>query len=447
MSASPSKPVKTGIAIVILFLLGSLAWGLFIGSQDSPPRPKDLVVTVDQSWYDALPADPLLATKAYLARVPSAMRERGEAVSRTSYVVLAMRILVLTGSVALILFTGLSASIRSLAQRLTRRQALQDAIYALLFFAALFALNLPVETYAGFIRLHQFGFSDESYLSWLSEQTINSVVLTSFYVVGVVLFFALIRRKPATWTRWALAVYVSLTALYVLIAPVYIEPLINHFEPMQSGPEKEAILSLARANGVNDADVFVSDASKQSRLLNAHVSGFWGTARIVLDDNTLLVASPASSRFVMAHELGHYVLNHQLKWVIFDGLVMVIGFAFIAWGMRGLVRKYGLRWQVSEVGDIAALPTFWYLFVLFGFLALPANNWFSRTYESEADLFGLNASRQPHGMAEFMIHDADTSRLDPSTLDVALFYTHPSEKSRIETAMRWRAEQMSPSKK
>ena len=158
----------------------------------------------------------------------------------------------------------------------TRRQTLQDAIYALLFFAALFALNLPVETYAGFIRLHQFGFSDESYLSWLSEQTINWVVLTSFYVVGVVLFFALIRRKPATWTRWALAVYVSLTALYVLVAPVYIEPLINHFEPMQSGPEKEAILSLARANGVNDADVFCQRCLEAIATAQCPCFGFLG---------------------------------------------------------------------------------------------------------------------------------------------------------------------------
>ena len=197
---------------------------------------------------------------------------------------------------------------------------------------------------------------------------------------------------------------------------------------------------LARANGIRDADVVVGNASRQSRVLNAHVSGFGGTTRISIDDNTLEQTSPAMLSAVVAHEIGHFVLSHETLWIVSDSLIMAAGLGFIALGLRWLVRRVGPRWGIRGPGDIASLPILWGLFLLWGILALPPSNAVARAYERQADLFGLNASQAPHGMAEFMIHDADRARLRPTALEYYLLYTHPSDAERVAAAMRWRAE-------
>ncbi len=131
--------------------------------------------------------------------------------------------------------------------------------------------------------------------------------------------------------------YLVLSAAYVLILLQYIEPLFNRIAPLHDGPEKQAVLSLARANGVPAAGVFVRDAFRQSVLLDAHVSGFGGTARIVLADNTIAHTSLPEIRMVMAHEIGHYVLAHTAKGIMFEALVMGLGIVLAGWGARGVV--------------------------------------------------------------------------------------------------------------
>ena len=294
--------------------------------------------------------------------------------------------------------------------RISARPLLQDVIFSVQFFAALFLINLPVQTYAGFVRFREAGLSEMPYFQWLSASVLDWAVLTVFNIVGVVAVIALIRRRPQSWGVWATAVYILVSGTYVLVSPQFIEPLFNQITPLAESAEKEAVLSLARANGVPSSDVFVRDASRQSVLLNAHVSGFGGAATIVLDDNTTAHTSLDEIEMVMAHEIGHYVLGHAAKGVIFDGLVMGFGILLVVLGSRRLAASYGARWQVSGLGDIGALPVIWCLFVLWGYVALPATNGISRMHEVEADLFGLNATRHPVAMAEFMIRDSDAGQ-------------------------------------
>jgi STE24 endopeptidase len=434
--------MKTLLVVVALCLAAAVAWGLVANERPVPARAKDSVAPVDASWADALPADAARATQAYLDRIPADMRARGEDYAGTRFVVLSAHLVTLVAATILFLFTGAAARLRALTTRVGGPRLLQDALFALVYFTLLYALTLPVSTYAGFVRPRAFGFSAEGYGAWLADDITNFAVLTSFYVVGMVAIFALIRTHPRTWAAWGTGIYVALSSLYAFVAPLYIEPLFNRIEPMHDGPQKAAILSLLRANGVAHAEVYVRDASRQTRLLNAYVSGLGGTARVVVDDNTLVAATPDSTRFVLAHELGHYVLGHIGKSIVSGGLVMGAGFLLMAWCLGGLVRRFGTTWGTRSAGDIAALPALWFLFLLWGYLALPVTNAISRTHETEADLFGLNASQAPNGLAEFMIHDADTARLDPSPLEVALFYTHPGDRSRVEMAMRWRAEHL-----
>lgn len=435
--------MKTFIGVVVAAVLSALVWGAVTGAQSVPSRAQAHGVEVDLPWYRALPTEPAAATEAFLQRVPAETRARGDSFSATRrYITLPLRIAVLVGSIALIMFSGVATRMRNVARRVSSYMPLQDALFALQLLVVLFLLNLPVETYAGFIRLRQAGFSHLPYLEWLTDAALGWAVITAFYIVGLVAIMALIRRRPQSWAGWATAVYVVLSAVYLLISPRYIEPLFNRITPLADGSEKRAILSLARANGVPADEVFVRDASRQSVLLDAHVSGFAGTARIVLDDNTIAHTPEAEVKMVMAHEIGHYVLAHVVKEIVFDGLVMGVGFLFIGWGSQRLLARFGRRWQVSSLSDVGTLPVFWGLFLLWGYLSLPVTNSISREQEGEADLYGLNASQQPLAQAEFEIRDADAGQLDPSPIEEWVFYDHPSPRNRIFAAMRWRAEHL-----
>ena len=277
-------------------------------------------------------------------------------------------------------------------------------------------LSLPVETYAGFVRLRQGGFSQRSYFDWLSEAVLSWAVITAFHVVGITLGMALIRRRPRSWAGWATLVYLALSCVYVLISPQYIGPLFNSISPLADGPAKQAILSLARANRVPASDVFVRDASCQSELLNAHVSRIGSSAQITLDDNTISKTSKSEFEFVMAHELVHYVLAHGPKAIVFDSLITGIGFALIGWSAQRLFARYGYRWRVHSLADAGSIPI------------------------CRSGHLRIHAARQPLGLADFMLRDADAANLDPSPLGERLFYDYPSARSRIETVMRWRAE-------
>ena len=401
--------------VIVAAFAAALAWGWSFDSRSVPPRPKDLTQAVDANWYERLPDAPAEATKRYLDRVPPEMRAKGEAYSDSRLIAFALRVLTLIVATVFICATGFAAAMRRFAMRIVSRSIAVDAVVAVQYFAALYALSLPVEVYARFLRPHWFGFSTQPFGSWLLDDLVSWAALTAFYVVGVLVIFRFLRRYPRSWAAGAALAYFVLRVLYTLLMPDVIEPLTNKFSPLQDGPQKQAIESLARANGIAHPNVVVSDASKQSRLLNAHVSGVGATTRITVDDTTLGGTSVPVLRAVIAHEIGHFVLAHTATSIVTGTILAALGFMFVAFGMAAVVRRFGSRLKMEGAGDIAMLPILWGLFMLWGFLSLPAATAISRISEHQADLFALNASQAPHGLAEFMIHDADTARQQRST--------------------------------
>ena len=433
---------RSVLLLVAVVALAAIAWGAVAGAKPEGQRPPVRVKAVDAAWYAALPADPVAATKAFIDRVPADARASAESYNRQSVAAIVLRIVVLLIVTTLTMFTGLASRMRDNARRLTRRVFLQDALVVVQFLVLAMAAGLPVEIYAGFIRVRAAGLSHIAFWPWLADYLLQWAVDLVFYVIGIAAIMALVRRQPRVWPAFATLVYVALYATYTLVSPVFIEPLFNEFTQLRDGPARERILSLARANGIDTNGVYVKDASRQSVMFNASVSGVAGTARITLNDNTVASTPQAELELVMAHEIGHYVLHHIFKQTIFIGLVMGIGFVLIAWTMRFLVAWRGARWGVEGVGDPALVPLFWLLVALWGFIAMPVNNSIIRTHEAEADLFGLNASQQPIGLADFMLRDADAHPLSPSRFVEWALYTHPAPANRIMTAMRWRAEHL-----
>src|SRR5438445_12093273 len=162
---------------------------------------------------------------------------------------------------------------------------------------------------------------------------------------------------------------------------------------------RRPILAMARANEIPVKHVFEVDASRQTTRVSANVSGLLGTTRVALNDNLLKQCTLPEIRAVMAHEMGHYVLNHGAKLLTYLGVLILIGFTITRILFDAAIRRWGEKWGVRGVTDPAGLPMLALIFAALLFLATPILNTVVRITEREADAFGINASREPDGMA------------------------------------------------
>ena len=113
---------------------------------------------------------------------------------------------------------------------------------------------------------------------------------------------------------------------------------------------------MARANAVPVDKVLEFDDSRQTTRVSANVSGMLGTAAVRLNDNLLRRASLPEIRAVVAHEMGHYVLNHVAKLMTQFGLLILLGYVFCDWAMRRLFLRHGTRWGTTSTA-VTTVPS------------------------------------------------------------------------------------------
>ena len=196
---------------------------------------------------------------------------------------------------------------------------------------------------------------------------------------------------------------------------------------------------MARGNEIPVTQVFEVDASRQTTRISANVAGMLGTTRIALNDNLIKQCMLPEIRAVMAHEMGHYVLNHGAKLTVYFGIVALFGFAIARFFFDWALRIWGERWDVRGISDPAGLPLLMLIFVTFTFLMTPVINSITRVTEREADQFGMNTSREPDGESKVALKLGAYRKLDPSPLEEFIFFDHPSGRARIQMAMEWKA--------
>jgi STE24 endopeptidase len=255
----------------------------------------------------------------------------------------------------------------------------------------------------------------------------------------LIVLYAVFRRAPRTWWVWGTIVTVMFLFVGAFISPVYIEPLFNTYKPVTNPEIGEPILAMARANEIPATQVFEVDASRQTTRVSANVSGFLGTTRIALNDNLLKQCTLPEIRMVMAHEMGHYVLNHGAKLLTYSGIFILVGFALARTLFDAGVRRWGNKWGVRGIADPAGLPLLVLILGTFIFVVTPFLNTIVRVTEREADAFGINTAREPDGMAKVALKLGTYRKLNPGPLEEFIFYDHPSGRARIRMAMDWKA--------
>lgn len=417
-----------------------LAWMLLWAGGALAPAGQAEEAPLDGASAGTVPAlDPVAATEAFLAQVPAEKRQRSDAYFEGGYWIALWDFLYSATVFWLLLASGASAAMRDRAERFGRFRWLQAGLYWVQFVVAWTVLQFPLTLYAGFFREHTYGLATQTLLPWLGDQ--GKVLLVNI-VLGAVVFpflYAVLRRVRAWWV-WGSLVAVAFVMVVQLLAPVFILPLFNTYTKLEDPAIRGPILSLARANGIGVDDVYVVDASRQTTRISANVSGFLRTERISLNDNLLNRCALPEIEAVMGHEMGHYVLHHTYKGAAFIAMVIILGAVLLKASFAGVVRRFGTRWKVGGIGDLAGLPLVFLLFFTYLFALTPVLNSFTRTLEAEADLFGLNAARQPDGAAEVALKLGEYRKLAPGPLEEIVFYDHPSGQSRIFMAMRFKAE-------
>jgi STE24 endopeptidase len=407
-------------------------------AQTTPPTTLDIPVAARPGPNFDVKA----ATDAWLATVPADKRALSDAYFEGGYWLQLWDFLLSAAIMLFLLQSRLSARIRNWAKSVTTRSYLQTPLYFVPFMLITFALQFPLTVYEGFFREHHYGLSTQTFGAWFRDQMVGLAVGVVLGAIAITVLFALVRRLGAFWWVWGALASVVMLVVLVLISPVYIAPLFNTYKKLEDPKIKDPILAMARANGIPATDVYEVDESRQSNRVSANVSGFMGSERISLNDNLLNRCTPEEIQTTMGHEMGHYVLNHIYKSIVFYTLILLAGFAFLSWSLNWSLARWGERWQIHGITDVAVLPLATLLLSIFFFVITPIGNSWTRAEEYEADIFGLNAARQPDGEAAVDLKLGDYRKLDPSPIEEIIFFDHPSGRTRITAAMRWKKENM-----
>jgi STE24 endopeptidase len=391
----------------------------------------------DKAKEAARLTDPDVATKAYLNSVPEERRARTKGYALGSYVLSVVEFCLSFVGLAALLGLGLSARMRDLAQRLTRFRFLQTAIYWTQFLLLASIFTFPLTWYESFYREKAYGLLTQSFPDWFADQLKGLAVAWIVGALVVTILYAVVRRTPRTWWLWGWLLMVGFILLATVIAPVFLAPLFNRFTAIEDPKLSESILAMAREQGIPADNVYQVDASRQSDRIGAYVAGQFGTLRVVLFDTLLRRCTPEQVQFVMGHEMGHYVLNHVWLGTAFFALITLAGFLFVRWTFGWAIGRWP-NMKVADIADVAGLPLVILLLSTFLFFASPVVNSMSRFVESQADEFGLEASKYPDAGATAFLILGEYRDLDPDPLVEFWFYDHPSGKNRIHHAMEWK---------
>jgi STE24 endopeptidase len=382
------------------------------------------------------------ATEAWLAQIPPAAKARSDAYFEGGYWLILWDFLYGAAISLLLLNFRWSASMRDRAERISRFKPVQTFLYWVQYIIAVSILGFPLGVYEGFFRERQYGLATQTFGPWMSDQLISLMVTLVLGGLLTVALFGVVRRLPRSWHVWGALVTIVFLVIASIIAPVFIFPLFNKITRLDDPRVTVPVIAMAQANGIPVHDVFQIDASKQTTRMSANVSGFGSTMRITLNDNLLRRGSPEEIQSVMGHEMGHYVLNHVYKGMLFNLVVIVAGFALLRWALAWSLARWGERWGIRGIDDPAVLPLVVLLASVFFFVLTPISNTEVRTAEAEADMFGINASRQPDGFAQAAIHLGEYRKMSPGPVEEWIFFDHPSGRNRINAAMRWKAQNL-----
>jgi STE24 endopeptidase len=340
-----------------------------------------------------------------------------------------------------ILQRRLSAKYRDWAENFSRSRFLQALLFTPLLVLTIGVLQLPLDVLEEWIE-KSYGISVQSWGSWIGDWAKAQLLVVLIGIPLVWILYSVIRKSPRRWWLYFWFVSLPVILLLVFLSPLIIDPMFNKFEPLTSkAPELVPRLqNVTRRAGqeIPPERMFWMKASDKTIAANAYVTGFGSSKRIVIWDTAIAQETPDEVVTDFGHEMGHYVLGHIWKGMIFAAallfVLLYLGYRSISW----LLAHWGAAWGVRGLDDLASLPALLLLITIFAFLANPITNAFSRYVENQADIYSLEVT---HGIlpdpGQASAHEFQAwgehvfADPDPNPIYVFLFYDHPTVADRV----------------
>ena len=322
-----------------------------------------------------------------------------------------------------------------------RRRNLRAFVISVVFFLVSTVLSLPWNLYASYFREKAYGRTSQPLGDFLMQGGIALLITAAvggLFMTGV---YWLIRRTGKRWWLWSGGLTALVLSVFMLLAPILIEPLFNKYEPVPPGQVRDAVVEMAGRAGVPPERVFMYNGSRQSNNFTANASGVGSTARVAISDVALKNASLDEVRAVTGHEIGHYVLKHTWYGILVYSIAAILFFWLADRMFPFFARLFGSN---AKIGDPRGIAVLLFIVGLLQFLAMPFLNSFSRMIETQADQYSLQTENRPDALSTALVKTAEYRYPRPGGLEEMLFYDHPSVERRVRMAMEWKAAHPQP---
>ena len=350
-------------------------------------------------------------------------------------------------NLAIILFllrSGFFGKLRDFTESRTASRPLQAALFVPAIFVLLALLHLPLSIYAHDLSLY-YQQSIEPWGPWLWDWTKAELLEIALALLVVTLLFALIRARPRSWWFFAWLGAIPLSLFLGLIAPWYIDPLFNKFQPLQETQPQlvKSIGELSRRAGipVPPERMFLMQASAKTNAINAYVAGLGPSKRIVIWDTSIRKTKPEELLYIVGHEMGHYVLGHVAIGFAYFLALLFVALFFACRSLQWTINRWGSAWGIRGQSDWAALGALLLLFNIMSFFGEPVGNAISRMQEHAADAYGLQLiqgfipnANEVAAHSFQVLGEEDLDDPDPPKFIVLWLYSHPPLNERLQFA-------------
>lgn len=341
---------------------------------------------------------------------------------------------------AFFLFSKLSAGIRNWAAHRTRRWILIIILYFVAYSLIETLIYLPLDFYTGFIRMHQYGLSNQNLFQWAVEMIKSFAVNVLMFSLVIWVPFYIIKKSPRRW--WLYIALVSIPYLFFVsyIQPVVIDPIFNEYKQVNDYELTIRIDELLKKTNIGNCQILEVDKSKETTQMNAYMTGVFNTKRIVLWDNTVNQMTNEEVLGVVAHEMGHYLMGHIWKSIVLGGLASIVILYLVYRMCNWFLRKSKGRFGFNALSDVAALPLIMLMINIMLFVTAPVSNAYSRSMEHDADTFELELTQDNFATATgtVKLHQQSLTMPEPGLVYMLWTYDHPTYKSRVDFANSYR---------
>jgi Zn-dependent protease with chaperone function len=478
--------MKYGLLLVALGLFGLPRYGTAGQHPTCPPSSQPGAATESKATGGQQPAGAPSAESHYV--LTPEKRAKAIAYSRAQYFLYFAGIVLSLAIYAFSWRLGLAVVLREWVRRVSARRFVQGVLFVFLFLTGVRVLEFPLDYYWDFALEHRYGLSTQGFGSWMADWAKGLGLTAAAGIILLWVFYALVRRSPRRWWLYFWFASIPITLAFILIEPYVVEPLFYRFTPLEKTQPAltdriEKMLGHAGLT-IPRSRIYEMEASVKTRIVNAYVSGWGASKRVVVWDTTLEKLDSDETLMVVGHEAGHYVLHHIPKEFALDETLFLVlfylgfvlinkiiatschaeSFTVIPSEARNLalisrkseqprVKKFltprlstlDFSTRVEGVGDLASLPIVLLVLTALVFVASPALNGISRHYEHQADQFGLEvaygivADPNAADVQSFQIlGEEDLEDPDPNPFICFWLYTHPPLEERIRFAAHYR---------